>query len=248
MCKCCSQCHTGLFVRLNGQVLSGIMGGVPAAANTLNVQQILQQAQNPQQQQMMLPNTVQPQGYVQSNMQNMTQQQQLLLAMQNAGGQTPMTGVGVTPMGAPTPHPMISNTPQSSMTPQQMQMLPKDAADTLFCEGLPNDATEREVSHIFRPFEGFKEVRLIQRENKQQEDGKVTLGFFEFKNAACANAALNVIQGYLFDQKDPNYKLKLSFAKYSTKRKSGGSGGGWGDQNRMDRANRSNKRRNREDN
>eukprot|EP01023_Acetabularia_acetabulum_P064465 TRINITY_DN8344_c0_g1_i1.p1 TRINITY_DN8344_c0_g1~~TRINITY_DN8344_c0_g1_i1.p1 ORF type:complete len:443 (-),score=110.55 TRINITY_DN8344_c0_g1_i1:201-1529(-) len=212
----------------NGQNVTGMLGGaaVPAAANSLNVQQLLQQAQTPQQQpQQMFPNTVQPQ-YAQNNMQSMNQQQ-LLLAMQNAGGMgapTPMTGVGVNPM---TQHNPMINTPQNQPMTGQMQ-LPRDAADTLFCEGLPNDTTEREVSHVFRPFDGFKEVRLIQRENKQSEEGKVTLGFFEFKTPACANAALNVIQGYQFDLKNPNFKLKLSFAKYSTKRGQGGSSGGRG--------------------
>ena len=32
--------------------------------------------------------------------------------------------------------------------------LPLDASSTLYVEGLPPDATEREVSHIFRRFEG----------------------------------------------------------------------------------------------
>lgn len=30
--------------------------------------------------------------------------------------------------------------------------IPKNAASTLSVEGLPSDATEREVAHIFRPF------------------------------------------------------------------------------------------------
>ena len=32
--------------------------------------------------------------------------------------------------------------------------LPRDASSTLYVEGLPSDATEREVAHIFRRFEG----------------------------------------------------------------------------------------------
>ena len=37
--------------------------------------------------------------------------------------------------------------------------LPPDASSTLYVEGLPSDATEREVSHIFRRFEG--QVRAV---------------------------------------------------------------------------------------
>ncbi|KAH0748149.1 hypothetical protein KY290_027381 [Solanum tuberosum] len=39
--------------------------------------------------------------------------------------------------------------------------LPPDASSTLFVEGLPADCTRKEVSHIFRPFGGYKEVRLV---------------------------------------------------------------------------------------
>lgn len=47
-------------------------------------------------------------------------------------------------------------------------------------EGLPADCTEREVSHIFRPFEGFQGLRLIPRNTK---DGhKVHFAFVDFEN------------------------------------------------------------------
>lgn len=42
--------------------------------------------------------------------------------------------------------------------------IPKHATNTIYVEGLPFDTTEREVAHIFRPFMGFKSVRLIPRE------------------------------------------------------------------------------------
>ncbi|RWV86845.1 hypothetical protein GW17_00051219 [Ensete ventricosum] len=45
--------------------------------------------------------------------------------------------------------------------------LPPDASNTLFVEGLPADCTRREVSHIFRPFVGFEEVRLVNKESRQ---------------------------------------------------------------------------------
>ncbi|KAL7214045.1 hypothetical protein ACSBR1_026463 [Camellia fascicularis] len=45
--------------------------------------------------------------------------------------------------------------------------LPPDASSTLFVEGLPANCTRREVSHIFRPFVGYKEVRLVTKEPRR---------------------------------------------------------------------------------
>ncbi|MBA0559380.1 hypothetical protein Golob_016346 [Gossypium lobatum] len=42
--------------------------------------------------------------------------------------------------------------------------LPPDASSTLFVEGLPPDCTRRELTDIFRPFVGYKEVRLVTKE------------------------------------------------------------------------------------
>ncbi len=50
----------------------------------------------------------------------------------------------------------------------------------MYVEGIPLDATEREVAHIFRPFLGFKTVRLIPREKKPGE--KVILCFADFES------------------------------------------------------------------
>ncbi|KAJ0025556.1 hypothetical protein Pint_07958 [Pistacia integerrima] len=58
--------------------------------------------------------------------------------------------------------------------------LPPDASNTLYVEGLPPDTTRREVArilfdtlalrndNIFRPFVGYKEVRLVSKESKQR--------------------------------------------------------------------------------
>ena len=39
--------------------------------------------------------------------------------------------------------------------------VPEYATNTLYTEGIPLDASKREISHIFRPFPGFIEVRII---------------------------------------------------------------------------------------
>ena len=84
--------------------------------------------------------------------------------------------------------------------------VPKNATNTIYIEGIPVDATEREVSRkcftankqqicsicfntsflswfidIFRPFKGYKSVRLIPREISPEE--KVILCFADFDNS-----------------------------------------------------------------
>jgi len=62
----------------------------------------------------------------------------------------------------------------------QILPIPKNATNTVYVEGIPTNASEREVAHIFRPFVGFKTVRLIPREKRQGE--KVMLCFADFEN------------------------------------------------------------------
>jgi len=63
---------------------------------------------------------------------------------------------------------------------QTILPIPKNATNTVYVEGIPLDSTEREVAHIFRPFLGFKTVRLIPREKKPGE--KVILCFADFES------------------------------------------------------------------
>jgi len=46
-------------------------------------------------------------------------------------------------------------------------------------EGLPHDCTEREICHLFRPFEGFKNLRLVPRLTRDGQ--KVHFAFADFK-------------------------------------------------------------------
>ncbi|XP_002974737.2 nuclear speckle RNA-binding protein A isoform X2 [Selaginella moellendorffii] len=93
--------------------------------------------------------------------------------------------------------------------------LPHDASSTLFVDGLPSDCTRREAAHIFRPFIGFKEVRLVHKDAKRATGEKLVLCFVEFMDAKCAATALEALQGYKFDENDPDsYVLRLTFARY----------------------------------
>ncbi|CAN6456153.1 unnamed protein product [Victoria cruziana] len=50
--------------------------------------------------------------------------------------------------------------------------VPSESTDILFVEGLPSDCTRREVSHLFRPFIGFKEIRVVHKEPRRFDDKK----------------------------------------------------------------------------
>ncbi|KAF9616451.1 hypothetical protein IFM89_029705 [Coptis chinensis] len=72
--------------------------------------------------------------------------------------------------------------------------LPADASNTLFVEGLPGNCTRREVSHIFRPFVGFKEVRLVSKEARHPGGDQLVLCFVDFGTPAQAATAMDALQ------------------------------------------------------
>ncbi|PKI57453.1 hypothetical protein CRG98_022104 [Punica granatum] len=92
--------------------------------------------------------------------------------------------------------------------------LPPDASSTLFVEGLPADSTRREVAHIFRPFVGYKEVRLVTKESKHRNGDPLIFCFVDFVNPACAATAMSALQGYKMDEHDNDSTyLRLQFAR-----------------------------------
>ncbi|KAJ7543895.1 hypothetical protein O6H91_09G057500 [Diphasiastrum complanatum] len=96
---------------------------------------------------------------------------------------------------------------------RRQDTLPPDASSTLYVDGLPLDCTRREAAHIFRPFIGFKDLRVLHREGKRSGD-KVVLCFVEFADARCAATALQALQDYKFDESDKDsYLLRISFAR-----------------------------------
>ena len=92
---------------------------------------------------------------------------------------------------------------------------------SVFVEGIPKDATEREITHLFRPFIGYRSLRFVPR------PGKNPMCFVEFETVEQASAALNGLQGYQIDLKDPTDKgVRLEYAKSKTH--GGGLGAGVG--------------------
>ncbi|KAJ1388510.1 RNA-binding domain superfamily [Sesbania bispinosa] len=73
--------------------------------------------------------------------------------------------------------------------------LPPDATSTLFVEGLPSNCSRREVAHIFRPFVGYKEVRLVSKESRQPGGDPLVLCFVDFVSPAHAATAMDALQG-----------------------------------------------------
>eukprot|EP00252_Welwitschia_mirabilis_P010675 TRINITY_DN240_c0_g1_i3.p2 TRINITY_DN240_c0_g1~~TRINITY_DN240_c0_g1_i3.p2 ORF type:complete len:102 (-),score=6.87 TRINITY_DN240_c0_g1_i3:356-661(-) len=68
---------------------------------------------------------------------------------------------------------------------------------------------------IFRPFIGFKEVRLVQKEPKRPGADPLVLCFVDFADARCATTALEALQGYKLDDKDPESStLRLQYARF----------------------------------
>ncbi|KAK9080769.1 hypothetical protein SSX86_000527 [Deinandra increscens subsp. villosa] len=93
--------------------------------------------------------------------------------------------------------------------------LPADASSTIYIEGLPSNCTRREVAHIFRPFVGYKEVRLVSKESKHRGGDPLIISFVDFTTPACAATALSALQGYKMDEHDPSSaSLRLQFSKH----------------------------------
>ncbi|XP_068335542.1 RNA-binding protein 1-like [Pyrus communis] len=91
----------------------------------------------------------------------------------------------------------------------------KGESNVLFVDGLPTDSTRREVGHIFRPFIGFKEIKVIHKEPRRSGDKAMVLCFVELADAKCALTAMEALQGYKFDNKKPESPaLKIHFAHF----------------------------------
>lgn len=98
---------------------------------------------------------------------------------------------------------------------QKPEALLGDESHILFVDNLPKDCTRREVGHLFRPFIGFKEIRVIHKEARKSGDKAYVLCFVEFSDPKCALTAMEALQGYKFDDKKPDSPaLKIQFAKF----------------------------------
>ena len=93
------------------------------------------------------------------------------------------------------------------------QFPPTGDSATIFVEGIPAECREREAAHIFRAYDGYKSMRLCMRKNSVN----VTLCFAEYETPGHARAALERLNGYVFDPVgDPSarpLKAQMSHSK-----------------------------------
>jgi len=140
-------------------------------------------------------------------------------------------------VGAPNQgfSPLTQNSFQQQINQANQLSIPHDATSTIFVDGLPFDVTRREISHIFRPFEGYITCRLIAKDSIRHLGEKMYLGFIEFDSEMHAFTAMNIVNGYkLDDTTEDGFVMKLTFARSAPKQRGERRGrpGGGGDSRR----------------
>ncbi|XP_031377922.1 RNA-binding protein 1-like isoform X2 [Punica granatum] len=111
--------------------------------------------------------------------------------------QRPDYGVGI----SPRPLEMVNERPSSLRNVENFSASAPTAASSrdsniLFVGGLPTDCTRREVGHIFRPFIGFKDIRVFHKEARHSGDRAMVLCFVEFADSKYALTAMEALQGF----------------------------------------------------
>ncbi|KAJ7958384.1 RNA-binding protein [Quillaja saponaria] len=111
--------------------------------------------------------------------------------------------------------PDISNDRPISTKNMDGLSVPAAESNILFVDGLPTDCTRREVGHLFRPFIGYKDIRVVHKEPRHSGDKAMVLCFVEFVDPKCAHTALEALEGYKFDDKKSDSRsLKIQFAHF----------------------------------
>ncbi|GFR39926.1 hypothetical protein Agub_g2, partial [Astrephomene gubernaculifera] len=114
-----------------------------------------------------------------------------LPGVQQQGGMGMVGGAGAGGVGG-----MVNGgagAPQAAVLPP----LPADATATLYLDCLPPDVTRREMAHIFRPFAGYKSLRLVVKDSRSND--KNIKVFVDFVDARAATDALKALNGYRLD-------------------------------------------------
>jgi len=87
--------------------------------------------------------------------------------------------------------------------------------EELYIEGIPQDASHREVGHLFRLFPGFIKYRLIQSGSRRSDDPREVrwLCFVEMATRTHADVVIGALSGYAMDEERPHEILRLQYAK-----------------------------------
>uniref|UniRef100_A0A804R2Z0 Nuclear speckle RNA-binding protein A n=1 Tax=Zea mays TaxID=4577 RepID=A0A804R2Z0_MAIZE len=89
-----------------------------------------------------------------------------------------------------------------------------------------DDRSMMAARDIFRPFVGFREVRLVNKEPKHPGGDPIVLCFVDFAEPTQSAIALDALQGYKFDEHDRNSpNLRLQFARFAGPKGNSGPGG-----------------------
>eukprot|EP01067_Filipodium_phascolosomae_P007729 Filipodium_phascolosomae@DN6310_c0_g1_i1.p1 len=87
--------------------------------------------------------------------------------------------------------------------------------NSVFVDGLPDDTSERELAHVFRPYPGFIQCRISKNERSQIfVPGRTVFAFVEFQTVEQATVTIHNLQGYRFDRRD-DVGIRLAYAKSS---------------------------------
>lgn len=109
---------------------------------------------------------------------------------------------------------IIYERPNSQRRVESLSLHERES-NILFVDGLPADCTRREVGHIFRPFIGYKDIKVIHKEPRRSGDKAMVLCFVEFNDSKCALTAMEALNGYKFDDKKPESSiLRIHFAHF----------------------------------
>ncbi|XP_050263621.1 RNA-binding protein 1-like isoform X2 [Quercus robur] len=112
----------------------------------------------------------------------------------------------------------VSNERPTSLRNLDGVAVPGRESNVLFVDKLPNDCTRREVGHLFRPFIGYKDIKVVHKEPRRSGDKAMVLCFVEFVDSNCALTAMEALQGYKFDDKKPDAPvLTIQFAHFPFK-------------------------------
>ncbi|KAL1089030.1 hypothetical protein V6Z11_D08G293900 [Gossypium hirsutum] len=83
--------------------------------------------------------------------------------------------------------------------------------------GDPSLGTQRWNASVdlFRPFTGYKDIKVVHKEPRRRGDRAMVLCFVEFDDSKCAMTAMAALQGYKFDDKKPDSPaLRIQFAHF----------------------------------
>ncbi|XP_022977140.1 protein MATERNALLY EXPRESSED GENE 5-like isoform X2 [Cucurbita maxima] len=86
-------------------------------------------------------------------------------------------------------------------------------SNIIFVDGLPTDCTRREVGHLFRPFIGYEDIRVVHKEPRRRGDKATVLCFVEFSEARYAQAAMEALQVFDVGRDEPREESNSPFPK-----------------------------------